>query len=129
LNIGSVIRTFVPDTQPPKVKFFIIVGDVDGILATVFINHELRIQTLPSELQGLQLPITPRECPFLSYDSLIDCSDVRERNKSKINNVLQRDPGRLVGRIPEDIMESVKCYIKRAKSIDYQLKKKYGLTF
>lgn len=44
--IGAVLRMMVIDTNPPKIKRFIIVGESDDslTLASVYINTELNIK-------------------------------------------------------------------------------------
>lgn len=129
MKIGSVIRTQVTDTTPPKIKWFIIVGEADGDLAIVYINTDPRIQAPTAELQGLQLPLIEKECPFLEYDSHVDCSDLREKKVKGIEKLLQQDPKRLKGILTPSKLKEVQDLIKKAKSVSPFHKKKYGLTF
>lgn len=83
LDVGDVIRMFVEDVSPPKVKYCIVVGKTSQEVATIFINSRLRFADL-EELQGLQCPLSVSDCPFLKYDSYADCSDIRERDKGEL---------------------------------------------
>jgi len=129
VQLGNVIRTYVTDTNPPKIKLFIIIGSDSENVATIFINTNIRISDFPEQLQGLQLPVDTQSCPFLSHNSFIDCSDIKLKPKSKLNAVLQKEPSRLIGQIPAGQMEIIKSIIRRAKSITTEFKKQYGLWY
>jgi len=129
LKISTVVRIISPDTDPPKVKWFIIVGSESQNLATIYINTDPRLTDLSGSLQALQLPLKKDRCPFLDHDSHADCADLRERPKSEINQLLQKEPGRKEGEIPDDVMKDILALLKKAKTISPEIKKKYGLTF
>ena len=129
LKAGTVIRIFSLDVDKPKVKWIIIVAGNSDAIATIFINTETRLTDLTGSLQALQLPLSKEKCSFLKHDSYADCSDLREKSKSEINRLLQKEPGRKEGEIPQDIMQEILAALKRAKSISPILKKKYGLSY
>jgi hypothetical protein len=127
LKIGSVIRLKVTDTNPPKTKWFVIVGQAGDQYAIVYINTGLR--WVPPDLQGSQLPIIEKDCPFLDHDSHIDCGDLREKPAKKIDSLHKEDPSIFKGILPAPQLRAVQELIKKAKSIAPALKKKYGLVF
>lgn len=128
MKFANVIRVVVQETVPPKVKYLIIVGVTSDSLATVFINSEVKPHHLSSpELQALQFPLNPGTCSFLKHQSFVDCSEIAERDKSAINIILQKEPGRNEGAIPQEIMVKITATLKKAKSIPNALKKKFNL--
>lgn len=126
-EVGTVLKLFVQDTTPPKVKYCIIVGACSSEIATVFINSELRPEHLPTGVQSLQFPITTNDFPFLKYDSFADCAEIAERNKSELNTILQSEPGRKAGVLTKTKIEELVRLVKMAKTISTAEKKKFGL--
>jgi hypothetical protein len=126
VNVGEVIRIFVYDTNPPKVKYLLIVGSCSQEIATVFINSDSPAH-LPPYLRGVHVPIATHNCPFLQHDSFIDCSDIRDRPKDEINKILQKDPGRNHGSIPRNVLSVVMTTLKNSMTIPTDAKIKYGL--
>ena len=124
MNIGAVIRLRAEDIRNPKIKKFIIVGSTNASFAIIFINSNIQPQNL-GQLQGLQLPLSTDTCPFLDHNSYADCSDVRERDKSQLNNILQKEPGRKEGDIPADVLKKIIEIIKKAKTLSAYLKETY----
>lgn len=126
MKIGSVIKIYDNDLLKPKVKWFIIVGDVSGTLATIFINTDPKPEELTPELQGQQLSLSKDSCTFLDHDSFADCSEIIIRPKGKINEILQREPKRELGTVPKDVMEEITRLIRVSDSIDNYTKKQFG---
>lgn len=126
-DTGTVLKLFVQDTTPPKVKYCVIVGTCSSEIATVFINSELRPGQLPTNLQSLQFPITTDDLPVLKYDSFADCSEIAERSKGTLNSILQKEPGRKVGTLPKKKTEELVRLVRIAKTISIADKKKFGL--
>lgn len=127
-EIGTVLRLYVEDTNPPKVKYCIIVGNCSAEIATVFINTETKPEYLPSGLRATQLPISPSELSCLDHDSYIDCSEIRPRDKKELNELLQREPGRKEGSLSSRKIEDVVRVVKNADTISTEDKKKFNLV-
>ena len=75
LKIGSVIRLYLGDTNPPKQKRFILVGQsYDKLLfAAIFINSEINPNIFPTqELKDLNLKLLASERDYLDHDSYAD---------------------------------------------------------
>ncbi len=126
-EIGTVLKLFVHDTTPPKVKYCIIVGVCSSDIATIFINSGLRPEHLPNGIQLLQLPVTTTDLPELKYDSIVDCSEIAERNKNELNTILQKEPGRKVRALSKNKVEEIVRLVKNAKTISTAQKKKFNL--
>lgn len=118
----------VPETHPPKVKYLIIVGVNAQYIFTIYINSDIRFQNINSApIQGLQVPITPQDCGFLTHDSFADCSTLINRDKQEINAILQKEPGRREGVIPPNIMSIIIQILTAAKTISLAEKQHCGL--
>lgn len=126
VKLGDVIKIFDTDLFKPKVKWIIIVGDKSGDLACIYINTNTRPENLTPELQGSQYPLAKNKCIFLDHDSFADCSFLVEKDKGKINEILQKEPGRKLGHIPSEIFFEILRLIKISDGIETFKKKKYG---
>lgn len=122
-----MLRLFVEETIPPKVKYLVIVGSTSDKIATVYINSDLFLNDIPVGSQAYQLPITPAELSCLIRNSLIDCSDIVERDKASINKILQIEPGRKEGALAQAKIAEVLRLVKTSKTISNSEKNKFGL--
>lgn len=78
--IGTVLRMAVRDTNPPKIKRFIIIGaSVDSLtLASVYVNTEFNIKVnynLDLQCQHIEFDTTGRD--YLDHTSFVDCSKLK----------------------------------------------------
>jgi hypothetical protein len=129
-QIGAVLRLFVEDTNPPKVKYFIVVGlTQDGIsLASVYINSEVNmIMNYSQELRALHLPLSADDCNFLDHDSYVDCSRLVIRDRERIYQDLLNCPEAFVGTLSQNQLTTIRNHIIGAKTIKGKIKKKFAL--
>lgn len=126
-EIGTVLRIFAEDSIPPKVKYCIIVGSSRDKIATVFINSDLRPPLLKSYIQSLQYPLNHEDCSCLKYESYVDCAQISERDKSQVNAILQKEPGRKECVLAATHVQTIVDLIKRSKTISIVDKRKFGL--
>lgn len=129
IEIGSVIKLFVKDTDPPKEKRFIIVGFSEDrlILATVFINTEINenvnwCQEL--KLQNLLFEIDGRD--YLEHPSYIDCSKLVPRKYSEIARAVTVKPEAILGKVSPEDWQLIKDTIINSTTIKGKYKKKFG---
>lgn len=130
LKIGVVILTYVLDTNPPKEKRLIVVGEsYDHVsVATIYINSELNINVFPTrELQDLNPEFTAEGRDYLNHNSHVDCSNLHILKKDFLLNILQTEPKRMLGDVSDDDLKQIRSLIKSAKTIKPSLKKTYGL--
>jgi hypothetical protein len=130
LTIGSVIKTFVTDTTPPKIKRFVILGISADKLAigTLYINSEINPNLFPTvELKNLHLKLVKENREYLDHDSFLDCSKVYEKEYEDLLAVLQQDASCLIGQLSTDDLKLVKKTVKEARTIPVRTKKKFGL--
>lgn len=128
-QVGAVLRLFVEDTNPPKVKFFIVIGMTDDrvSLASLYINSEVNmIKNYSQELIDLHLPLLTNDCDFLDHDSFVDCSQLQERNREHIYQNILNSPGAFVGTLKPEQLVTIKNRVISAKTIKGKIKKKFG---
>lgn len=126
---GAIIRVFVKDTKPPKIKRFIIVGFSNDkvLLGTVFINSEINPNIFKTEdLKSLHIPIDAKSHEFIDHDSFIDCSKIQERSYVEIKQLLSKDSECLKGIVSETTMKVISETISNAKTISAKQKRKFG---
>ena len=129
-KIGVVLKFFVRDTNPPKEKFFIIIGltEDEVSLASVYINSEINmIVNYSSALMALHIPILADGCDFLHHDSYVDCSRLEIRNRDRIYQDLLNCPEALVGTLSTEQIITIRQKVIGAESIKGKIKKKYCL--
>lgn len=130
LVIGAVILTYVADTNPPKQKRIIVVGEsYDHVsLAAIYINTELNINVFPTkELQELNPKFIAAGRDYLDHNSHVDCSTLHVVSKDLLGGIIGMEPSRLLGNITEDDLKLIRGLIKKAVTIKPALKKTYGL--
>ncbi len=130
LKIGSVIRLYVRDTNPPKEKRFILVGQsYDKLLfASIFINSEINPNIFHTEeLRDLNFQLLAEERGYLDHDSYADCSNMQKRDTAWLLAVLVEDPSKLIGEVSESDLKEIRARIKSARTITPATKKTFGL--
>lgn len=125
-----VIKAFVPDTNPPKEKRFILIAEKYDklVFATVFINTEINLNIFKDEeTKKLHLPFDNSTRDYLSHPSFVDCSQLVFRDKAWLEQILAEDSSRLIGEISDNDFDLIKKTIKSAKTISISHKKNFGL--
>ncbi len=132
LKAGSVLRALVTETNPPKIKRFIVVSlSADKImLATLFINSQINLNMFTTEeLKRLQVRLEKTaERSYIDFDSFADCSKIYEREVSAVIESIIKDTGMLLGQIGPADLDVLKQTVRSARTVSLSLKKKYGLA-
>ncbi len=129
LKKGSVLRAFVQDTNPPKIKIFIVVGfdETYTFLATVFVNTEINLNiNFSAELQSLHVLLEAEGRDFLTHDSYVDCSDILPKEVQEIQHAMKNKPEIVIGEISEEDLKIIIDTILRSPKIRGKHKKRYG---
>ena len=73
-------------------KYFVVLGITDdgNIIGFVLINSHVN-KNLPAELKDLHYPISASSYPFLSNNSFIDCSSIKEIERMKFSTLFNFD--------------------------------------
>lgn len=131
LEVGSIFFTMVYDTKPPKEKYFVVVGFTKDslILGNVYINSEINPNRFPSsELKALHLPISVVDCPFLKWNSFVDCSEIYSKNVEEIKQLIEKGDSPYVGSLPSCVFQNILLLLQSAITIPLFKKRKFGIV-
>lgn len=130
IKIGNVIRAFVNITNPPKEKYFVVIGITKdkNIIGLSFINSNinLNVHNTP-ELYNLQYKITKDQNSFLDNDSYIDCSDIKEIPHSEIEEKVVQSPEMVKGAISNQDLNQCLNLLKISPKLTRKQLKKFDL--
>lgn len=127
LPLGTVIRTHVLDTDPPKIKIFVIVGYYEDQVITVYFNSDVnQFVNFSQELQSLHIPFKFTNQSYLTKDCYCDCSILILKNKDNIHTLVKENPEIHTGNLSSDELDSVITTLKNSPKIKGTLKKRYG---
>jgi hypothetical protein len=122
LQIGSVLKLHIKDTNPAKEKRFTVVGKTtDGLcLATVFINSEINpFINFSPELQQLHCFFKANGREYLDHDSYVNCSTIYIRNHDELHEALE-------GLLNESDLQIIRSKIVSSPKIKGRDKKRFG---
>ena len=131
LGIGSVIRTTVPFSKPPKIKRFIVVGYDNSkvIFAAVLINSSINPRMFPTpEAKALHHELDPDGRPYLDNTSFVDCSEIFSCAKEDFVQLLTHDPACHIGCLSEGDLNEVTNKVRTAPTISVSDKRKFGFA-
>lgn len=128
LPVGTVIRAHVVDTNPPKVKRFVIVGYYQSEAITVYFNSTVNeFYNYSTELQDLHLPFDPDASrPYIAHKCFCDCSQLKKKNSAELHAAIQNNPGLNIGRLSDDDWAMVKAKLAGSPNIKGTFKNRYG---
>ena len=130
LVAGAIIRAWVDNTTPPKIKRFIVIGVSQDkiLLGVVYINSEINPNVFPTqELRDLHLKLTAGTRDYLTHDSYVDCSRIFQLERDSISRLLHDDPACHLGTIAKDDLQQIKKIIKGSRTVSVRVKKMFGL--
>lgn len=127
--IGCVLRMFVKDTYPPKIKRFIVVGEADDklTLVSVFFNKNLNEKVNWNlDFKAQQIEFTPEGRDYLDHKCHVDCTKLRPISSIEINEAIRKRPEIIIGKLSDEDLNLVRNQIIHSSTIKGKLKKKYG---
>jgi len=124
---GAVLKTYVEETVPPKIKLFVIWGMEESFnkIGVSFINSDIAY-IRNKWLRDLQHPLLSRNNPFLTRDSFLDCSRIYEKNFKVVRDLFIEDIDIFLGNISHGDLLASEDIIRNAKTIELKLKRRYG---
>jgi len=127
LPLGTVIRTHVLDTDPPKTKYFIIVGYHDNHAITIYFNSEINhFVNYSQELQCLHIPFECAGRPYLTKNCYCDCSFISLKDKNELHQAFSNDSRIYKGQLCPEDLNKVMMMLKSSPKIKGTLKNRYG---
>jgi hypothetical protein len=130
LKVGTVLKLYVSDTNPPKEKRFIVVGFTsDNLsLASIYINSEINTNINWSNVQqSLQLEFSEEDRDYLEWTSYFDCSKLIQRNRQEIQNAINKKPEVVIGEVKENDLDLILRTLSNAPTISSKFKTRFGL--
>ena len=130
IEIGSVIKYFVKDTNPPKYKRMVIIGNSQDTItiATVYLNSELNLNVFRNKrMKDLQISLEKEGREYLEHDSYVDCSSLHIKQINKLKEEFDNSRLESLGKISSDDLDLIKGTLISAGTISLKHKKEYGL--
>lgn len=130
IDIGCVLKLFVNDTNPPKIKRFVIIGkNKENLsLASVYINSTINQNVnWSTEQKALHLEFECNGRSYLDHKSYIDCSKLYFKDLNEIEEAVEKRNDAIIGYVSEEDLELIISTVSRATTIKGKYKKKYGI--
>jgi hypothetical protein len=130
LKVGAVLRYENQKSIPPKIKIVIVVGfDLDNVLlAFVFVNSEINPNLFySSRLKDLHLLLEAEKRSYLSHNSFVDCSQIKEEEIEFVKTRMIENTSTHIGNLNEIDLEYVLNTLKSSFTISPKQKSKFGL--
>jgi hypothetical protein len=128
---GTVIRTHFTETNPPKIKLYVVLGASNDkiVFGVVLINSQVNPNIFRNPIvRGWHVPISSSDYDFLQHDSFVDCTQVFEKGTSELLQSVTDAPEVIVGKLHDDDFEAIKRAIKSATTIAKVTKRRFGLA-
>lgn len=133
-NIGDIIYVPLDREDGLKLrgdyterrKYIVIIGFTsDGVaIGALLVNSRIDKSKSSEKLFNCQYPLLRRNYPeILRYDSWLDCSDIFELSKTKIES----KGGLLKGKMIKEDFDRVITFLKETDVIKNATKKRYGI--
>jgi len=129
VSVGDVLKLFVEDTYPPKIKYFFVLGCTkDQIsIASFYVNSivNLSINDNPV-LVKYNIEIKPEDFPFLKHVSYVDCTKMVVRNKAEFDDIVKNRPEAIVYKLTEDQLQFFRAVIRESPTFKGKIIKNFG---
>lgn len=104
---GDIFHRFFQTTNPPKSKFFVIVGEnEDNFFGFFFINSNInRFVAQSAEMSQMQFPLKSSDYPFLDHLSFIAGHELSVMPKDELFNELRNGTTQWRGKMIEADLE------------------------
>ena len=127
MPLGTVIRTHVIDTEPPKTKIFIIVGYYEDKAITIYFNSEVNhFINYSQELQSLHIHFPSNGRAYLTKDCYCDCSYLSLKNKDELHAIVKANPAIHTGNLSREDLDTVMITLRNSPKIKGTYKNRYG---
>jgi hypothetical protein len=129
VTVGDVLKLFVEETNPPKIKYFFVLGcTTDHVsIASFYVNSKINLNVNNNPiLVKYNIEIKPEDYPFLHHVSYLDCSKMLIRNKSEFDEIVKDRPEAIVYKLKEDQLQFLRTVIREVPTLKGKLKKNFG---
>lgn len=128
---GTVIRTHVSFTHPPKVKLFVVLGANKEriVFGLLLINSQVNPHIFRDPIiRSWHIPLKAMDYDFLSHDSFVDCTQLLEKDHATLLESVRETPSIVVGKLTDSDFESVRKAFKATTTIATNDKRRFGLA-
>jgi len=111
-------------------KFFIIISiPANPVkIAFVFINSDINPNKFPtSRLKELHYQILKANYGFLTHDSYVDCSEIKEEDYAVIDSLITAHPKCFKGRVNGTDLREIMNKLGQSEKLTPKLRIKYGI--
>lgn len=129
VKVGDVLYLFVEDTNPPKEKYFFVLGvSEDQVsLASFYVNSEVNLNVNHNPvLVKYNIELNPVDYPFLRYKSFLDCTKMVVRDKKEYDEIVKNRPEAVVYQLLPEQLEFFRQIIREVPTIKGKIIKKFG---
>jgi len=130
LKSGVVLRCLIRNINPPKEKRFVIIGEsiTGDKIGVVFINSNINWKVIKTiELAQLQLYVKAEDNNYLTRDSYIDCSRIREISKQYIIDQIIDKIQNVLGEVKTEDYSQIISFLKKSRLISPKLLRRYNI--
>ena len=129
IAIGNVLFLYVSDTNPPKKKYFFVLGITDDTLylATFYVNSKVNPNVnRTGDAKKYNVLLKCSEYTFLKYDSYLDCTNLIIKPRYEIEWALYKRPEAKIFQLNDEQIEFLHHILRASPYIKGKYKKKYG---
>jgi len=129
VSVGDVLFLFVEDTDPPKDKYFFVLGITEDqvSIASFYVNSKINLNVNNNPiLVNYNIEIDPSDYPFLRHKSYVDCTKMVVRNKQEFDDIVRNRPGAVVYRLTDIQLQHFRSIIREVPTFKGKTIKKFG---
>lgn len=129
VNVGDVLYLFVEDTDPPKHKYFFVLGVTEDqiSLASFYVNSVVNLNVNHnSVLVKYNIELNPKDYPFLRHTSYLDCTKMVIRDKKDYDEIVKNRPEAIVYQLLPEQLEFFRQIVREVPTIKGKIIKKFG---
>ena len=130
LVVGTLVRSPVLDTTPPKFKFWVVIGFADegAEMGVVYLNTQPNafIQR-NSVLAALQMPVRHDGRNLVDYDCYADCTELKRKSTAAIQQQLADEPAYVRGVLQPAELAVLLAALRSSPKISPRDKKRFGI--
>ncbi|SDE72073.1 hypothetical protein [Epilithonimonas hungarica] len=129
VSVGDVLYLFVEDTDPPKKKYFFVLGMTENevSIASFYVNSEINLNVNNNPvLVKYNIEINPSDYPFLSYKSYLDCTKMVIRDKKEFDEIVRNRPEAVVYKLTDIQLHHLRSIIREVPTFKGKIINKFG---
>ncbi|PWJ59466.1 hypothetical protein CLV98_102300 [Dyadobacter jejuensis] len=129
VKVGQVFRMKVKDTNPPKIKRFVLVSQSSDrvTLASVYINSKINLKVnFNILLKSHHIPLSKEGRDYLTKDCFVDCSQLKELISSELELHVKNNPKIIIGQLSTADLETLRNRIRDSEILKGKTKRRLG---